>query len=103
MRWMRGGKHLGLLILCVNLLLVGCVGAAFLRYHATAEEKLLEQNLTDIRNINQSSAKISGAFFQNQQQRLADVVKYSTTRALSRTEVLSYLCDANSDAGSTYE
>ena len=98
-----GGRLSSLLIFCVNLALIGATVAVFVLYSISYRDKLREQNLADIANINQAAASISSAFFRNQEKRLTDAVRYGTMRAFTRDEMLSYICDANSDENSGYE
>jgi len=90
-------------IIGINLFLVCCIAAVFIHSTISYRRKLEQQNTDDITNINMASANISGAFFRNQQKRLADAVQYINIRQFGQNDLLLYLCDSNSDKKSNYE
>jgi len=96
-------KTRSLLVLLANLALIFCVAAVFLLYANSNRDKIRQQNLADIENINQASSNISGAFFRNQKRRLADTAQYVSLRCFTLNEALDYICDSNSDSYSSYE
>lgn len=96
-------KSDGLIIASINILLVICIIAIFLLYNSNAQNKIKEQNIDDIKNINQSSANISSMFFKNQQREISDMVSYITLHKFTYTEALSFICDSHGDIKNKYE
>jgi hypothetical protein len=84
-------KTRSLLVLLANLALIFCVAAVFLLYANSNRDKIRQQNLADIENINQASSNISGAFFRNQKRRLADTAQYVSLRCFTLNEALDYM------------
>ena len=93
----------GLIIASINILLVVCIIVIFLLYNSNAQNKIKEQNIDDIKNINQSSANISSMFFKNQQREISDMVSYITLHKFSYNEALSFICDSHGDMKNKYE
>jgi signal transduction histidine kinase/CheY-like chemotaxis protein len=96
-------ENRALWIIGVNLFLVLSIAAVVVFSTVSYRRKLEQQNIDDITNINRSAANISGAFFRNQQKRLADAIQYANARGLDQNGILLYLCDSNSDGKSNYE
>src|SRR5574344_1263734 len=95
-------KSDGLIIASINILLVVCIIVIFLLYNSNAQNKIKEQNIDDIKNINQSSANISSMFFKNQQREISDMVSYITLHKFTYTEALSFICDSHGDIKNKY-
>src|SRR5574344_2182473 len=96
-------KSLGVFIVSVNIAIILGIISLFVIISTSNNYKLREQNIADIRNINQSSANISSMFFMNQKRSLSDIVQYITTKGLSHDEALSYICDSHSYKKDIYE
>lgn len=103
MKVINGKNGTAFRILAVNLVLIVCIITVFVLYTARYRNTIRKQNIVDISNINQSAAKISSAFLENQQIRLADAVKYIDNQKFSLSEAVSFLCESNSDRASHYE
>lgn len=91
------------LIISINALLILCIGAIFFVYNANYRKKLFEQNIIDMRNINQSSANIGGIFFQTEQKKLYDIAQYVSLRAFDYQRTLDYIYESQKNADSHFE
>ena len=61
------------LILMVNILLIGATFLFFFRYSRDSQVKLQEENLHNIRNLNQSAANIASSYFEARREKIADI------------------------------
>ena len=96
-------RHPRFFIILINSILFCLIFAAFITYTFNYRMKLREQNITDIENINQSSANISSSFFRSTQQELAEIVRYITIHKSDHNETLSFISDAHGDRNACYE
>lgn len=78
-------------VLISNIILLVTIVILFAIYNKNSQDKLMRQNINDIVNINQSTANISTAFFEAQQDRILDICRYATHQQMSRTELLNYI------------
>lgn len=90
-------------IVALNAMLILCIVLLFLNYGDDYRQKLRDQNLSSIENINEASANIASSFFLNRQKNLSDMVQYISKRGLSLSETMDYICDSNSDEKSQFE
>ena len=94
-RWIR--------IIAVNLCFVLLLISVFLIYNKDYKNKLYEQNLGDIRNINQSAANISSVTLTSQKTKVADIAQYVNTYQLSYEQILRYIDDIDSGRSVSFE
>jgi hypothetical protein len=90
------GRNILIAVLFIDLAFVLAIAFAFYFYGTDYQDKIENQNLTDITNVNRSSANVSSIYFQSQQTILADAVTYVTTHGFTSDETLNYCCESNS-------
>jgi signal transduction histidine kinase/CheY-like chemotaxis protein len=91
------------LVIVANVVLIVSTLLVFLIYNNDNRKKMAQQNLNDITNINESSAKISSSYFLTSKKRLDDSVKYITEQNLTHDQTLDYMRLSDSDEKSTFE
>lgn len=62
-----------------------------------------EGNLNDIININHASANISSEFFNGQENRLNNILRYQEKNKLNKQEFLEFICDSNGNPDATFQ
>jgi signal transduction histidine kinase/CheY-like chemotaxis protein len=92
-----------IVVIVVNLLFVAGVVTSLIFYAQNNRNIIKGQNVDDIGNITESSAKVAQDFFTSQKTRIDDEVLYIKNKALSRDEALDYIIHSNSDDLTTYE
>ncbi|MCI2069604.1 MAG: ATP-binding protein [Bacilli bacterium] len=100
---MKHSHKRNLIVIGVDLALIGATIASFVVYSSDYRAKLKAQNLSDIQNLNTSSAKISSAIFLNSQNRLADIIKYIEKKQFTVSEAMSFIADSSNDANTQFE
>jgi hypothetical protein len=91
----------------LNLLFVGFIVSLFVSLFVSCGQKnrqeIIDQNISGIANLNQSSATIAKASFEYQSQRLLDKAQYIEKSGFSTTEAENYLYLSNHDNTSSFE
>lgn len=90
-------------VLGVDILLIGATITSFIIYSSDYRAKLKAQNLSDIQNLNTSSAQISEAFFLNSRNHLSNLIKYVQTANLTSDNALSFFAASNSNENTQLE
>lgn len=90
------GRNPLIIVLCIDVALVIAIAFAFYFYGSSYQKKIEDQNLTDIANVNRSSANVSSVYFQAQLSAMNDAVSYVTANGLSAEQTLQYFTEANS-------
>lgn len=90
-------------IIFINLGLVLCIILTFYMYSNSYSDTLQSQNITEITNINQSVAKISYSFYNNQKTKMGDITQYINNHETTVDEALMFIAEANSDVNADYE
>lgn len=90
-------------MLTINLCFVLLLITVFFVYNNDYRQKLYEQNLNDVRNINQSAASISSAVLLAQKNKVEDIAKYVSAHHLSYQQTLQYIDDVNASGNGSFE
>lgn len=85
------------LILVVNIVLLTAIFIMFFVYMQAYNNKIYEQNLGDIRNVNQASAQIAMELSASHGRRLENLRKYLTKHLLSSQQLMEYVADTNAE------
>lgn len=99
----RSKKIASAVVVAVNLVLAVILIVAIVRYLAFYQNKLYDQNLKDISNINQAAASVSSEFFRSQENRLRSVLRYLERHSLPLPELLAYLNETHADDETSYQ
>ena len=103
MSWIRLRKMRKWLVLAVNIVGVILISIFFILYNQSYKNRLYNQNIDDISNLNQTSAAITEAYFSAKEQHLADMAKYIEYNQFTIEEAIAYLRYANSDKDEQYQ
>ena len=88
-------RSFALLILIVNIVLIATAAILYGRYTAVYQERLREENLGNIANLNQSAATNATAMIGSWSTKLEDTAQFVERRRLTLEETLTLLDDAN--------
>ena len=100
------GRRRGLLtalMAVVNVLLLACAVLLYGRYTAIYRERLLQENLGNIANLNRSAASKATVLIGSWHTKLEDVVQLAARRGGSRDWLLQLLEDGNSSADRQFQ
>ena len=98
-----GRKTYSVLLLLVNVLLLAFTVVLYGQYLTQYQERLREENLTNVANLNQSAATNATAFISSLGIKLDDVQLYALTHQLTHDELLRFLSDGNSSGDREFE
>lgn len=96
-------KYINFGVFVLNIVCVVLIVALFANNSSAYSEKLHSQNITDISNLNRSSAALMTAVFSYQSQKLTDTVKYIETAGLDLDGALDYIYDSDASETSFFE
>lgn len=85
------------IVLMLNLLIVAAIILLFFTYMRDYNRKLYEQNLSDIRNVNQASAQIASELSASHARKLGNLRHYLARHALSTEALMEFVDDMNAD------
>lgn len=92
-----------LFVLLMNAVLLLCAVALYGRYVSVYQERLREENLGNIANLNRSAATNATAFIQSWGTKLDDIAQYVERNRLTHEQTLDLICDANSSPDREFE
>jgi len=91
------------LLISINLLFVIMILSLFLYHNAVFHTRIYEQNITDITNINKSTATLAAATFRYHSLKIADITKYIQYMDLSLQQTLEYIYNSCSNPENSFE
>lgn len=97
------GRTLALTVVILNVVLFACAVLSYGRYTAVYQERLREENLGNIANLNQSSALNATALVESRSDKLEDIVRFVALNDLTHDEALTAIEQLNSNAERSYE
>lgn len=89
---------LTVIVAIANILLLACAIMLYGRYARVYQERLHEENLGNIANLNQSAAANATALIGSWDIKLKDIARYADRHAMTRIQMLRYIEDCNSNA-----
>lgn len=96
-------KHGNFSIIVVNLICVALIVGMFVSYSTAYHDKLHEQNISEITNLNRSAAALMTNVFADKAEKLADTVRYMRAMDMQLNEALDYACFSCADDESCFE
>jgi signal transduction histidine kinase/CheY-like chemotaxis protein len=87
----------------LNLFFVGCIASLFVSYGQKNRQEIIDQNISGIANLNQSSATIAQASFEYQTQRLLDKGQYIEKSGFTLDQAKEYIFLSNHDNTNSFE
>jgi len=97
-----GGKK-NLFLLLVNVFCITALVAIFANYSSGYRQKLYDQNVNSIGNLNKSSATVAEAMFSYYAQKLSDMSRYIEANEMNLEDALSYLQCMSADTSGRFE
>ncbi len=91
------------LILILNLVIVAAVILLFVSYMQQYNQKLYDQNLRDISNVNQASAQIASELSASHERKLNNILRYAFRHPLALPEFMEYVDSCNADPDATFQ
>ena len=96
-------RVLPVVVVLLNVALLAFAALLYGRYASGYQERLQEENLGNIANLNQSAALNATALIDSWNIKLEDVARYVTGHALTRDEALTVIEESNSSADRQFE
>jgi len=96
-------SHHTLWLAAGNAIIVILIIVIFIAFAGSSRQKMYEQNISDIRNINRSAANISSDFFLNQRSRLINASEYIRLKNLDYDEALDYIATVETGSAGSFE
>lgn len=90
-------------VLLLNLAIVAAIVVLFSTYMRQYNQKLYEQNLRDISNVNQASAQIASELAASQGRKLNNILRYASRHHFTVQEFMAYMNDYNADPSATFQ
>lgn len=90
-------------VLAVNLLIVLSIVLLFFFYMRQYNQKLYNQNLRDVMNVNQASAQIASEISLSHERKLSNILRYLSRHKLSLPELMAYIDDGNADPAAEFQ
>ena len=103
MKTFSAKSSFSLLILVVNVVLLFVASMLYGRYTAVYQERLREENLGNIANLNQSAASNATALIESWEIELDDLMRYANRHPMTQDEMLAMLEDLNSNDKRQFE
>ncbi len=91
------------IVLILNIILLAFAALSYGRYAAVYQERLREENLGNIANMNQSSAMNATALIESWNIKLEDLVQFAEYHEMSHDEALSMIEQSNSSEDRQFE
>lgn len=92
-----------LIVIILNIALLAFAFMSYGRYATLYQERLREENLGNIANLNQSSAFNTTALIESWSVKLEDIAEYVTQRDMTHDEALAYIEQSNSSLDRYFE
>ncbi|MDD2647516.1 MAG: ATP-binding protein [Eubacteriales bacterium] len=91
------------LLVSSNLCIIIAIVLLFFSYMRDYNDKLYEQNLNDIGNVNQAAAQISSELFASQGRKVNNIIRYVKLHELTRDEIIAYIDDSDADSDVVFQ
>ena len=96
-------RFANIIVIFLNAILLSGVFIMYMLYNSAYEERLHEENLGNIANLNRSSAMNATALLDSWEVKLNDIIQYADIHNLSKGELLDMINDANSSGDRYFE
>ena len=103
MKEMTAGRRNNLLLVAVNLVCVALLIGLFVNNSSVYRTRLYDQNISNIKNLNHSSATVAQAVFSYRSQKISDISRYVRANSMDLGQTLSFLRFMNDDPQGSFE
>lgn len=96
-------KMPSIIVLVTNLSIIAVIIMLFIGYIRQYNQKLYEQNLQDISNVNQASASVAFELSSSYERKMNNILRYESKNNFSVQEFMKYVSDYNADTSATFQ